>query len=98
MASGNLTYQEVQKKLSLIAELFNCEKLCVCCYRHLLDDVFKYHRVNCDGLLVGEFADRNPFGVYLLRQNGHLTCLVSGTIYDLWDCRNEFITDAWRVE
>ena len=97
MASG-LPYTEVQKKLKLIAELFNCEKLCVCCYRHLLDDVFKYRRVNCDGLLVKEFANRNPFGVYLLRINGHITCVVDGTIFDLWDCRNEFITDAWRVE
>lgn len=98
LASGCFTYEEVKKKLQLIAELFNCEKLCVCCYRHLLDDVFKYHRVNCDGYLVGEFADDNPIGVYLLRINGHITCLIDGTIYDLWDCRNEFITDAWRVE
>lgn len=98
MASGNLTYHEVQKKLKLIAELFNCEKLCVCCYRHLLDDVLKYHRVNCDGLFVGEFADKYPVGVYLLRINGHITCLIDGIIYDLWDCRDEFVTDAWRVE
>lgn len=97
MASG-LPYEEVAKKLWLIAELLNCEKLCVCCYRHLLDDIFKYKRVNCDGFLVGEFADRNPVGVYLLRINGHITCLVDGTIYDLWDCRNEFVTDAWKVE
>lgn len=95
MASG-LPYVEVQKKLHLIAELLNCEKLCVCCYRHLLDDIFKYQRVNCDGLLVGEFADIHPIGIYLLRVNGHITCIIDSVVYDLWDCRNELITDAWK--
>ena len=98
LANGYCSYEEIKEKLELIAKLFNCEKLCVCCYRHLLDDVFKYQRVNCDDLLVGEFADKYPFGIFLLRINGHITCLIDGTIYDIWDCRNELITDAWRVD
>ena len=44
-------------KLYYTAKLLNCDKLCVCCYRHLLDDVFKYQRIDCDGLFVREFAD-----------------------------------------
>lgn len=96
LASG-LPYKEIQDKLYYTAKLLNCDKLCVCCYRHLLDDVFKYQRMDCDGLFVREFADKHPKGIYLLRIDGHITCCIDNTIYDLWDCRDEFITDAWKV-
>ena len=97
LATG-LTYPQVRRKLYHTARLLNCEKLCVCCYRHLLDDVFKYKRIICDGLMVGEFADLHSKGVYLLRIDGHITCCINNNIYDIWDCRDEFVTDAWRVE
>ena len=97
LASG-LDYKEVQEKLFYTAKLLNCEKLCVCCYRHLLDDVLKYRRVDCDGLMVGEFADTYPNGTYLVRMNGHISCIIDGTIYDIWDCRGEWLTDAWKVD
>lgn len=97
LASG-LPYQEIRKKLYHVSKLYNCERLCVCCYRHLLDDIFEYERVNGEGYLVGDFADLNPYGIYLLRVDGHLTISYDGDIYDIWDCRNSVITDAWRVK
>lgn len=97
LASG-LSYKEVQEKLFYTSKLLNCEKLCVCCYRHLLDDVLKYKRVDCDGFMLGEFADTHPNGTYLVRMNGHISCIIEGTIYDIWDCRREWLTDAWKVE
>lgn len=97
LASG-LDYQEVRDKLRYTAKLLNCDKLCVCCYRHLLDDVLKYQRVDCDGYSLGGFADKHPYGVYLVRMNGHISCLIDGTVYDIWDCRDEWLTDAWKVE
>lgn len=97
LASG-LDYQEVRDKLRYTAKLLNCDKLCVCCYRHLLDDVLKYQRVDCDGYSLGDFADKHPYGVYLVRMNGHISCLIDGTVYDIWDCRDEWLTDAWKVE
>ena len=97
LATG-LEYEEVEEKLWLTAELLNCCELCVSCYRHLLDDVFKFQRVECDGLTVGEFADLYPYGTYLVRMNGHLSCIINNSIYDIWDCRNEWLTDAWRVD
>ena len=51
-----------------------------------------------DGLFVGEFADLYPDGTYLVRMDGHISVCKDGTIYDLFDCRDEFITDAWRVD
>ena len=97
LASG-LDYHEVKEKLYYTAKLLNCDKLCVCCYRHLLDEVLKYKRINCDGYSLGEFADKHPYGVYLVRMSGHISCLIDGTVYDIWDCRDEWLTDVWKVE
>lgn len=97
LASG-LDYKEVQEKLYYTAKLLNCDKLCICCYRHLIDDVLKYRRVDAEGYLVGEFADLHPHGIYLVRMNGHITVIINSAIYDIWDCRNQVITDCWKVE
>lgn len=96
LASG-MPYHVIRKKLFHISKLLNCEKLCVCCYRHLLDDVFKYRRVECYGDTVSEFANKHPEGTYLVRMGGHITTIIDGRIWDTFDCGNEFCTDAWRV-
>lgn len=96
LASG-LPYNIIRKKLFHTAKLLDCEKLCVCCYKHLLDDVFKYKRVNSDNMRVGEFADVYPYGTYIVRMNGHISCIIDNKIYDIWDCRNQVLTDAWQV-
>lgn len=94
-----LPYQNIEDKLYLTGELLNCEKLCVNCYRLLLENVFNYKPLNnVEGLYVGEFADIYPYGVYLIRVNGHLTVCIKNTIYDIWDCRDEIVTDVWRVD
>lgn len=98
LASG-LPYEDIEEKLNLVGELYNCEKLCVACYRFLLDKYFQYERVSGEGMLVDEFADTYPVGTYILRMNGHLTCCIDNTIYDIWDCRFDgIVTDAWRVD
>ena len=95
LASGR-PYHEIQYKLQLVADLLDCEKLCVTCYKHLIEDVFCFRRVNCDDMTVGEFADLNPEGVYLIRMNGHISTVIDGCIIDIWDCRWEEPTDAWE--
>lgn len=97
MATG-LPYNEVAKKLYYSAKLLDCDKLNVCCYKHLLDDTFKFHRVKCAGLTVAEFAEIYPTGIYIIRMDGHLSVLIDQTIYDLWNCKDEILTDAWRVD
>lgn len=97
LASGR-DYYDIQNKLYHIAELLECEKLCVCCYKHLIEDVFKYKRVDCDDMTVEEFADNYPHGVYLVRMNGHISTVIEGAIIDIWDCRDQVVTDAWQTE
>ena len=96
LASG-YSYAAIQDKLQYISQLLECERLCVCCYQHLLTDVFKYDKVYCRDMTVAEFARLHPKGVYLIRMEGHLSVLVDGIIRDIWDCSQEFLTDVWYV-
>lgn len=96
LATG-LDYPSVRKKLYHTAELLDCEKLCVCCYKHLIEDVFKCMRVSCDNLSVGKFADIYPYGTYLVRVDGHISTIINNSIYDIFDCRDMIVTDAWKV-
>lgn len=92
-------YEDILYKLRLIAELYECEALCVCCYKHLLDNFFRLPRVpKCKGYTVSEFGDIYPEGTYIIRVEGHLTCAIDGTIYDIWDCRNEIVDIAWKID
>ena len=94
---SNLPYDEVRRKLFHTARLLNCNKLCVCCYRFLIEKVLNYKPVNCDYMTIGEFADKNPYGKFLGRTNGHIVGISDGCVYDIFDSRNLLLTDAWEV-
>ncbi len=97
--SCNLPYKKVRKMLYHTAKLLDCEKLCVMCYKFLIEDVLKCKRVNCDGMYPADFADLHPRGTYLLRMNGHICCLKNNAIHDIFDSRYmSLLTDAWRVD
>lgn len=96
LASG-YSYAAIQDKLYYIAQLLECDELCVCCYHHLIDDVFGYERLNCKGYTVGEVAEKYSDLDLLVRMDGHLTCILKGKIYDLWDCSNELADIVWVV-
>lgn len=94
LATG-ISYRMVSRDLTQSANMCGCDRLYLGCYSHLLDDVYKLPRVDCKGMTVGEFADKYPHGIYLVRINGHITCIISGIIFDLWDCRDQIATNAW---
>lgn len=96
MATGT-DYTEIRKKLYFTAKLLDCCKLCVNCYRHLIEYVFGGMNIPCRGMTVGEFADRHPLGTYLIRIKSHITCIKNGKCYDIWDCRDQECDVAWRI-
>ena len=96
LASG-LPYTEIRQKLFHTAKLLDCEKLCHTCYAFLIEQVLKSPPKNCDGMTVGDFADLHPFGIYLVRMSGHISTIIDGDCYDIWDCRDIPITNAWKV-
>lgn len=96
LASG-YGYYQIKEKLHYVGELLECEELCVCCYKHLLDKVFEYPRLRCAGMTVGEVVEQNPDDILLIRIEGHLTCAKNGEIKDLWDCSNEYVDIVWKI-
>lgn len=94
---SGMSYFTTRKKLQLVAELLDCDELCPCCYFHLLDYVFKYKRVKCKGMTVGEFAEQHPRGLYLIRMDGHISVILNGRIKDIWDCSKRMATDCWEI-
>lgn len=96
LASG-LSYPKVRKKLFHTARLLDCSKLCSTCYSFCIQEVLGGVPKNCDNMTVGEFADRNSQGVYLIRIKGHLTCVINGVCYDLWDCLDRECDLAWQL-
>ena len=98
LASG-LPYEEIEDKLYLTSKLFECPKLCICCYENLLNYVFNYENIyGVEGMSIGDFADKFPYGVYLVRVEGHLTCVIDNHIMDIWDCRDKIVDLVWEVK
>ena len=95
LASG-LPYEEISEKLWLTADLYDCDRLCRYCYKNFIENVLKYKEVYCDNETVEEFADKHQYGVYLVRVPYHLTTIIDGIIYDIWDCRDEICDVAWK--
>ncbi len=96
LASG-LPYSTVRRKLRYTARLLGCSKLCVSCYEFLIREVLGGVPKNCEGMTINDFADLHPDGTYLLRMDGHITTLIDFTLYDIFDCRQERITNAWKM-
>ena len=97
LATG-LPYTKIRTKLYHSAKLFDCDKLNVDCYSHLLEDVFKFPQVKSYGMSVGEFADTHYNGIYLVRISGHISTIWQGKVVDIWDCRDSLITNAWKIK
>lgn len=71
----NLQYRTAENLLNMSAEHNNCDALCVCCYNHLLEDVFNLpvrHPQNWER--VEEISDMYPNNNLIIRIEGHLTC------------------------
>ena len=95
----NENYYKISDKLYAIADLYECEELCVCCYKHLIENYYHLPKINgFEGYTVEEFANYFPKGTYLLRGEGHITILKDSIIHDTGDCRDMVITDAWRAK
>ena len=94
----NSDYRAVEKLLEIVAYYYGCEKLCLCCYHHLLEDVFNFPVRYCEnGETVGEIAKRLNHNIVLIRIDGHLSCSLYGIIYDIWDCSPKSVDCYWIV-
>lgn len=93
----DLPYKLIERKLVLIGELFECEKLCLCCYHHLLEKIFGLQQKFANGKTVKEISKEFCNNRVIIRIQGHLTCSLYGTVYDIWDCTEEVADVFWVV-
>lgn len=94
-----LYYDAVDNLLSMVAEDFECEELCVCCYNNLLEHVLCYPKIDCDYTkTVKEIAMEYPRNKVIVRVDAHLTAIVYGTVLDIWDCSDELVDCLWIVQ
>ena len=79
-----LKYEAVNNLLDMVAEEISCEKLCVCCYHNLLENVLEYERVSCiANERVKDIVDQHPRDRLIIRVDAHLTSAIKGTILDI---------------
>lgn len=98
LATGD-SYYKVKDKLELTSRLYECDTLCVCCYKSLLDNVYKFQRINdFKGYKVKELCRFLPKGIFIVRVKGHLTCIIDNEINDIWDCGNEVVDIVWCAQ
>ena len=94
----NTPYYVVKNLLTLSANSLGCCRICRPCYSRFLKNYYGLNAIDDDYHTVGELADKYPNNTLLLRTDGHLTCSINKTIYDLFDCRNEVVTHYWIVK
>ena len=93
-----LNYYAVDNLLDLVADTYNCDKFCVCCYHNLLDGVLEYPVIYCDNKeTVGSVCAQYPNNKLIIRIEGHLTCSMYGKIVDLWNCQDKTVTCFWII-
>lgn len=93
-----IRYHAADRLLDLIAEQEGCDKLCVCCYHRLLEDIFGLKVRYCYfEETVRDIALDHPNEKVIIRVDGHLTCSVMGAVLDIWDCSDEPVDCFWIV-
>ena len=97
LATG-LRYGAVSNLLDISAGEYSCDKLCICCYHHLLEDILEYPRFDCDFTqTVKQIAASHPNNTLIIRVDLHLTAAVNGIVTDIWDCSDEWVDCFWVV-
>lgn len=92
-----ISWDEAYRKLSDYARKRGLMLSSVESIESYLDD--NYDRIKVyENETVGEFANDNVYGTFLITMNGHITILKDGYIYDTFDCTDRLIKDAWIVD
>ncbi len=94
----DIDYFDVEDLLIEIGDYYECEELCVCCYKYLLENIIGLKPYNGNNRTVDEIVEANPDCILIIRVEGHLTCAINGAIYDIFDCGDMIVDRYWIVE
>lgn len=91
----NKSWDETYDELS---ELAQAEGIILDDVRFVEDYLDKRYKRQCHySKSVGEFAREFPIGIFLITMENHITCLIDGTIFDTFDCRDRIMRCCWKV-
>lgn len=94
----DINYFDVEDLLIEIGDYYECEELCVCCYKYLLENIIGLKPYNGNNRTVDEIVEENPDCILIIRVEGHLTCAIRGAIYDIFDPSDMIVDRYWIVE
>lgn len=94
----DIDYFDVEDLLVEIGDYYECEELCVCCYKYLLENIIGLKPYKGNNRTVDEIVEQNPDCVLVIRVEGHLTCAINGAIYDIFDPGDMIVDRYWIVE
>lgn len=94
----DLDYFDVEDLLVEIGDYYECEELCVCCYKYLIQNIIGLKPYSGKNRTVDEIVEENPECVLIIRVEGHLTCAIRGAIYDIFDPGDMIVDRYWIVE
>lgn len=65
-----------------------------------LSDNYDYICYKCKGkrITVQEISELYPHGTYLITMSGHITCMIDGDVYDIWDCTDKYAWRVWQIK
>lgn len=94
----DISWDEASDLLYHNAKKCYCEMSEFTCYSRMLDNMPFLERISVSSNeLVSDFINNHKYGTFLVRMDGHLTCVKNGYIYDIWNCSNEEITAVWEI-
>jgi hypothetical protein len=89
-------YKEIQDKLFYTSKLLECESLNIHCYGFLIEHVLGFKRFLIDNnITINRFRHIHDKGTYLIRIKGHLTVIIDGILYDIWNCDDKQVDVVW---
>lgn len=92
----DVDYFHILDALVKNSHYFNCDTLVKACYSEMLDSL-GFERLSGNGFTVKEISDSFPDDKLVIRIEGHLTCSLYGTIYDIWNPSDEVVDEFWIV-
>ena len=91
-----ISWDEAYKKLSDYARKRGLMMNSVESVEEYLDE--NYNRICFEDMTVGEFAEENPYGIFLVTMPSHIVAIKDGNIVDSFDCSDRYLWCAWEVD
>lgn len=75
---------------------YDCDELTIDCYSKMISEI-GYQEVDAENKKVSDICSEFTDNIVLIRIEGHLTCSVNGTCYDIWDCTDREADKYWII-